>query len=46
MRYSQPVFGFVDAGVTPLIQTGAGGAGIVTSSGTSYFISGFLVRMK
>lgn len=46
VRYSQPVFGFVDAGVTPLIQTGANGAGILTSAGTTYFISGFLVPMK
>jgi hypothetical protein len=46
VRYSQPVFGFVDAGVAPLIQTGAAGAGIVTSSGTTYFLSGFLVPMK
>jgi hypothetical protein len=46
VRYSQPVFGFVDAGVTPLIQTGASGAGIVTNIGTTYFISGFLVPLK
>jgi hypothetical protein len=46
VRYSQPVFGFVDAGVAPLIQTGAAGAGIVTTSGTSYFLSGLLVPMK
>ena len=46
VRYSQPVFGFVDAGVSPLIQTGASGAGILTSAGTTYFISGFLVPMK
>lgn len=46
VRYSQPVFGFVDAGVAPLIQTGAAGAGIDTNSSTTYFISGFLVPMK
>lgn len=46
VRYSQPVFGFVDAGVAPLLQTGASGAGIVTSIGTTYFLSGFLVPMK
>ena len=46
VTYSQPVFGFVDAGVAPLIQTGAGGAGIVTTSSTSYFISGYLVPLK
>lgn len=46
VRYSQPVFGFVDPGVTPLIQTGAGGAGIDTSGSTAYFLSGFLVPAK
>ena len=46
MTYSQPVFAFIDAGDTPLIQTGASGAGLVTDFSTSYYISGFLVPLK
>jgi hypothetical protein len=43
VRFSQPVFGFIDAGRQPYVQTGAGGAGIDTTAGTSWFVSGYLV---
>ena len=46
VTYSQPVFGFVDAGAAPVIQTGASGAGLVTDFSTSSYISGFLVPLK
>jgi len=43
VRFSQPVFGFIDAGQQPYLQTGAGGAGLDTSFGAGWFVSGYLV---